>query len=270
MSKPVKLTGSVEVIPGSPNTLIYDGRVVVDLGGRNASLQLSGEVQLATHGHSDHVAGLLRNAKLKYLPPEDHWTLSIIGRRAMTYGFSSRDSPLFTFDLVKQNIAAEGISMDLKDPEIEIIKLPGHTPGHVAYIMGSVLYAGDSFFGQRVLEGFGIPFYTDFWAAMESLDRLKELVGGVEKVVVSHGPAYLDSKKAKELVDYNIKFDQVLIDKVREAAKGREVTAEEVAYLLSNNREPANIYLNSIPIKSILMQVAKDIKTTERGVVYIT
>ncbi|GGP20550.1 hypothetical protein GCM10007981_09090 [Thermocladium modestius] len=263
MSKPVRLTKKVEVVPGSPNTLIYDDRIVIDLGGRNASLQVSGEVQLATHGHSDHIAGLLSNAKRKYLPPEDYWTLNMIGRRAMTYGFSSRDSPFFTFDLVRQNI-----DPDFSDIEVEKIKLPGHTPGHTAYLVDSVLYAGDSFFGQRVLEGFGVPFYTDFWAAMDSLEKLREVVGGVEKVVVSHGPVHLDSKKARELVEFNIRFDNELVNKVKDLIKDREATAEEVAYLLSNNKEPANIYLNSIPIKSILVQVAKEVRTTERGVVY--
>ena len=241
----IKLTRDVEVIPGSPNTLIYDGRIIIDQGGRNASLQLNGEVQLATHGHSDHIAGLTRNAKVKYLPPEDYWSLTLMGRRAMTYGFSSRDSPLFTFDLIKGDL-----ELNFSDPEVEAIKLPGHTPGHVAYLIGAVLYAGDSFFGQRVIEGFGVPFYTDFWTAMESLKKLRELVGGAEKVVISHGPTYLDSRKAKELI------------------RGRELTAEEVAYQVSMNKEPANIYLNSIPIKSILVQVAGNIRTTEKGVVY--
>ena len=263
MSRPVRLTKSVEVVPGSPNTLIYDGRIVIDLGGRNASLQVGGDVQLATHGHSDHIAGLLSKANRKYLPPEDYWTLNMIGRRAMTYGFSSRDSPFFTFDLVKQNI-----DPDFSDVEVEKIKLPGHTPGHTAYLVDSVLYAGDSFFGQRVLEGFGIPFYTDFWAAMDSLEKLREVVGGAEKVVVSHGPVHLDSKKARELVEFNIRFDNELVKKVKDAITGREATAEEVAYLLSNSKEPANIYLNSIPIKSILIQIAKEVRTTERGVVY--
>lgn len=263
MSKPIRLTKNVEVVPGSPNTLIYDGRIVIDLGGRNASLQVRGEVQLATHGHSDHIAGLLSNSNRKYLPPEDYWTINMIGRRAMTYGFSSRDSPLFTFDLVRQNI-----DPNFSDVEVEKIKLPGHTPGHTAYLVDSVLYAGDSFFGQRVLEGFGVPFYTDFWAAMDSLEKLREVVGGAEKVVVSHGPVHLDSKKARELVEFNIRFNNELVNKVKDSIRGREATAEEVAYLLSNNKEPANIYLNSIPIKSILIQVAKEIKATERGVAY--
>jgi len=251
------------VIPGSPNTLIYDGRIIIDQGGRNASLQLNGEVQLATHGHSDHIAGLTRNAKVKYLPPEDYWSLTLMGRRAMTYGFSSRDSPLFTFDLIKGDL-----ELNFSDPEVEAIKLPGHTPGHVAYLIGAVLYAGDSFFGQRVIEGFGVPFYTDFWTAMESLNKLRELVGGVEKVVISHGPTYLDSRKAKELIEFNINYCNKLVEKVRELIRGRELTAEEVAYQVSMNKEPANIYLNSIPIKSILVQVAGNIRTTEKGVVY--
>ncbi|BFH73750.1 MBL fold metallo-hydrolase [Sulfurisphaera javensis] len=259
----MKLTKTVEVIPGSPNTLIYDNRVVIDLGGKNSNLDINAEVQLATHGHSDHIAGLLKKAKVKYLPKEDYWALTLMGRRSMIYGFSSRDNQYFTFDFIK-----EDLKDDFTDTEVEKIKLPGHTPGHTIYIIDNVLYAGDAFFGQKVLENFGIPFYTDFWESLNSLYKLKELIKGVDYVVIAHGPIYTNKKKMEELLDFNISFNEKLIQKVKDMITGNEMTAEEVTYKLSGNKDVANILLNSITIKSILFQVAKNIRVTEKGITF--
>ena len=257
----MKLTKNVEVIQGSPNTLIYDNRVVIDLGGKNANLDIKAEVQLATHGHSDHIAGLFKNAKVKYLPKEDYWGLTLMGRRAMIYGFSSKDNPYFTFDYIKEDLKEE-----FSDAEIQKVKLPGHTPGHTAYIVDNVLYAGDAFFGQKVLENFGLPFYTDFWSALDSLYQLKELIKSVDYVVISHGPIYTNKKKMEELLEFNISFNERLVQKVKEMITGNEMTAEEITYRLSGNKEVANILLNSVTVKSILFGIAKNVRVTEQGI----
>lgn len=257
----MKLTKTVEVIQGSPNTLVYDNRVVIDQGWKNSNLEINAEVQIATHGHSDHIAGLFKKAKVKYLPREDYWSLTLMGRRAMIYGFSSKDNPYFTFDYIKEDLNEE-----LHDTEIQKIYLPGHTPGHTIYIIDNVLYAGDAFFGQKVLENFGVPFYTDFWKALESLYKLKEILKSVEYVVISHGPVYTNKKKMEELIDFNISFDEKLIQKVKDIISVGELTAEEVAYRLSGNKDVSNILLNSVTIRSILFGVAKNVRVTEQGI----
>ncbi|MCG3110009.1 Hydroxyacylglutathione hydrolase [Metallosphaera sp. J1] len=267
----MKLGKDTEVYPGSPNTLLYDGRIMIDQGGKNASLNLEVEVQLATHGHMDHIAGLLNSSKVRFLPPEDMWALSLLGRRAMTYGFSSGSSPLFTYDLVKVPISKDSISTSLPS-EIQAIKLPGHTPGHTGYIVGSTLYAGDAFFGNRVLEGFVFPFYVDFWSAMESLSVVKELFKSVDNVVISHGPVY-EKRKMEELLEFNIGYGEKLVGWVKDSIS-QGATAEEVVVRImekigkGKEIKPTNVVLNTVTAKSILSQIAKEIRIEARGIVY--
>ncbi|QKR00598.1 MBL fold metallo-hydrolase [Metallosphaera tengchongensis] len=262
----MRLSKEVEVLPGSPNTLIYQGRAVVDLGGKNSSVDVNAELQLATHGHMDHIAGLLKNSKRKFIPKEDLWALSLMGRRVMTYGFSSKDSSLFTFDLIK-----DSISIEPGDSEVEVVKLPGHTPGHSGYILGDTLYAGDAFFGKKVLEGFVFPFYLDFWQAMESLEKLRDIAKGVNNLVISHGPIQ-EAKKMRELLEYNLEYGAKLVKWVKEEISTPS-TAEQVVVRvmrrLGAKISPANVFLNEIVVKSILAQVGRA-EVGDDGVIFVS
>ncbi|ARM74833.1 MBL fold metallo-hydrolase [Acidianus manzaensis] len=265
----MKIAKDIEVLPGSPNTLVYDNRVVIDQGGKNSSVNINAETQLATHGHMDHIAGLFKQAKIKYLPKEDYWSLNIIGRRMMTYGFSSKNSNLFTYDLIKDNLTDS-----FNDSEIEKISLPGHTPGHTVYIIQGTIYCGDAFFGQKVLEHFVFPFYVDFWNAMDSLEKLKEIAKGLDNIIISHGPVF-PKKKMLELIDYNLSYAQKLVSEIKDLIKEKEMTAEEIVIRIMENRgkdeiDPTSVLLNEITAKSILSQIAEAKINKEKGIVFTT
>ncbi|TRM77292.1 MBL fold metallo-hydrolase [Sulfolobus sp. B5] len=247
----IKLTKDVSVISSSPNTLVFDNRIIVDQGGKNSSIDINAEVQLATHGHADHIAGLFKkDAKIRYLPIEDYWTLNIIGRRALVYGFSSKNSDIFMYDYIKDNL--EFLDNNIRISEVEVIKLPGHTPGHSGYIIGDVLYAGDAFFGDKVLEGYSVPFYIDFWEAEQSLYKIKELAKSVQNIVISHGPIY-NKNKMITLLEHNINYLHNIVNKILDLISMEELTAEQIAVKLKPDISPTNILLNTITIKSLLL-----------------
>ncbi|WP_256202674.1 MBL fold metallo-hydrolase [Sulfuracidifex tepidarius] len=247
--------------------MAYEG-IVIDLGGRNSDLEIEAESQIATHGHSDHIAGLFLDAKKKYLPPEDMWGVSLMGRRMAVYGFSCADSPLFTYDLIKEDLQAT-----FSNPDVQILKTPGHTPGHTAYLVGDVLYAGDAFFGQRVLESFVFPFYVDFWRAMESLKLIKEESRSVEGIVISHGPVY-EKRKMVELIDFNLKYGEKLVSYVKESLSDW-VTSQQVVVRvmesLGKRKEeitPTSVIMNEKTALSIISGLRVEYQTTEEGVKY--
>ncbi len=159
-------------------------------GGRLAAL-LPPEADLTvylTHGHADHWAGLhllqLSRPGLRwYYPRRDEQMIAGVDRRFLSY--LGEDLPAFT-----------GLPLDAPQ-ELEaggryfsFLHLPGHTPGHLAFLCedctgGGLLFAGDLLFrggvGRTDLPG------GSFGRLQESLSRLLKLPG--ETVVCpGHGP----------------------------------------------------------------------------------
>ncbi len=262
----MKLTRELEVLPGSPNTLIYQGRIVIDLGGKNAEAEVDGEWYLCTHGHADHIAGLRRKG-LKYIPKKDMWALSAAGRRSMVYGFSSKESPLFSYDLMKGDVEVE-----ISDTDVEKIELPGHTPGHTAYLLGGFVFLGDAVFGQRILEGFVFPFHEDFWLALSSLDRAEELVRGSDGAIVAHGPIYTNVAKILDLIRINRDYMIKLAEKVKEALKLEPQSAEglviRIMREMGKEPSPVSVLLNEVTTKSILVGLGAEPEVTEKGLLW--
>lgn len=109
---------------------------------------------LNTHWHGDHVGG---NLALK----------SLYGAKVFGAGAEGESIPGLDVDVWGLD------TLDLPGTRVEVLRVPGHTPHHVAYhfLDEGVLFAGDTLFSMgcgRLLGGTA----EDLWA---SLDRLRQL-----------------------------------------------------------------------------------------------
>lgn len=109
---------------------------------------LSVAVILNTHGHGDHIAG---NADMKQTFP--HAPL-LIGHNeaAMLTDAEVNLSAMFGMPIVSpaaDRLVREGEVIDEAGIRLEVLELPGHSPGHVVYLyrdQPSLLFGGDVLF----------------------------------------------------------------------------------------------------------------------------
>ena len=128
-----------------------DAKPVIDYIERN---NLIPEAILITHKHSDHVGGV------KQLVAQYDVTV---------YGPSSEASHWVDVDVT----ASSKLKFKLSNVEFDIIELPGHTLGHIAYLTPGHLFCGDTLFVAgcgRVFEGTMAQMY----ASLQSLSGLDE------------------------------------------------------------------------------------------------
>ena len=94
---------------------------------------------LATHRHDDHTAGIGELLA--------RWPVPVFGPARETQAVPGVDQPLS---------GGERIRLPELDAEFEVIAVPGHTLGHIAYYRSGALFCGDVLFGAgcgRVFEG---------------------------------------------------------------------------------------------------------------------
>ncbi len=114
-------------------------------------LQLS--TILITHKHGDHTGGV---AELKRRWP-----------RAVVYG--PAHEPVATVD--RKLAAGDKLMLEALRLELEVMDVPGHTEGHIAYHGGNLLFCGDTLFAG----GCGRVFSGSFEQLSDSLRQIASL-----------------------------------------------------------------------------------------------
>ena len=129
--------------------------VLIDAGGDfEATKKLAEENKakikyiLNTHGHMDHIAGdydiqTKMDAKV-FLHQDDEFLIPLMKAHLVEYGMPKYEAPKVD-EYVK-----DGQEIQLGDLSFKVIHTPGHTPGAVSYLIGNVLFSGDTLFKDSV------------------------------------------------------------------------------------------------------------------------
>lgn len=140
-----------------------------------------------THGHIDHIVGINYLKDTYHIPfalsGEDEFLVKSAPMQGRLYGFETDEAPTVDIDLSKQTTIKFG------NTELEVIKTPGHSPGHIALYNkeNKILLTGDTLFkgsvGRTDLPG------GDYKQLMESIIGKLIPLGREVNVYSGHGPA---------------------------------------------------------------------------------
>lgn len=140
---------------------------------------------LLTHGHSDHILGVY---DLKKAYPD---AVVVIGKEDDECLYSTAYSlaeeigieqiPIHADKLVK-----EGDEFVIGENLVKILSTPGHTPGSICYLIGNIMFSGDTLFCRTC--GRTDLFRGSHDDMLKSIDKLGHLAGDYI-VYPGHGPS---------------------------------------------------------------------------------
>ena len=139
-----------------------------------------------THGHFDHLAGVSYVCSTWGVPlamsSADAFLLEAAQQTARMYGVQMGDTPSKTdVDLAAVKQVTFGRTT------LDVIPVPGHTPGHVALFepQSQTLFTGDTLFRESIGRT-DLPGGDYSWIMRSILDRIVPLGDGV-RVLPGHG-----------------------------------------------------------------------------------
>jgi hydroxyacylglutathione hydrolase len=110
--------------------------------------QLTVAAILNTHGHADHIAG---NEPLKKRYPQAPLIIGANEAAFLTDANLNLSAP-FGFSIISppaDQLVCEGDVLDLAGIRLEVLEIPGHSPGHVVFVVREtpiVVFGGDVLF----------------------------------------------------------------------------------------------------------------------------
>jgi glyoxylase-like metal-dependent hydrolase (beta-lactamase superfamily II) len=146
---------------------------------------------LLTHSDYDHVASLPLFANAQIFMSEDEMQM-VNGTTKRTVEGIGLSLNLLPDDVNLDEISLlhNGQLLEFGEHIIECIKVPGHTPGSMAYVLDDkYLFTGDAFAVENDTMAIH-PYTSDIKAAVNSITKLRDLKNESELVLTAHYRSY--------------------------------------------------------------------------------
>ena len=267
-----KLGEDLYLYPGSPSTMIkiFEGKAfLIDPGnGSKRHKDLRREVRkigveikflLATHGHADHISIVPRLEKPLFVHRFEFSVVeSPLNRELLTFG-SKAPKGFLVYQFEREVKAHAVFEWGEELFGLKTLKLNGHSPGMTGFLDedNGVLYAGDSFFGERLIRNIGVPYLVDVQLFKNSITQLKNYVNDEFLIIPSHGRS-VKGEEALEILDFNLKRIEETEEKILKFLK-EPLSISELSYRLANdfgvNITPQALALNQVPIRAFIAEL---------------
>jgi hydroxyacylglutathione hydrolase len=161
--------------------------VVIDPGADAEALGVElGEATCAailiTHGHWDHLGGVADLAEATGAPVHMAAEERIALEQVNTFTPPSVELRPYTPDVLLEG----GEALDLAGISFQVLRVPGHSPAHLAYYADGCLFSGDVLFAGSVGRT-DLPF-ADWETLLDSIRMLADRLPPETIVYPGHGP----------------------------------------------------------------------------------
>lgn len=184
-----------------------------------------------THSHADHIGG-------NHFFEERYSTVTYINKRELTfcfypevessmlYGGASFSKARGKFLCAKKLNNVKPLE-ELNNKNIKPVEIFGHSPGHTAFLINDILFAGDGIFSEEVIKKHKILYLFDPEEFVNSLKKIQTV--DFEYLIVCH-KGILKKSELNSLVEKNLEHTKSVSEDILSILNSTSlINAEEIA-----------------------------------------